>query len=287
MAIDLGNGNDNFTVTNAAGESVRGFGGNDTLTGGSGRDALNGNEGDDILFGTGNDTLYGGQGNDALLANDNGSGDVLYGGKGVDVLIGSQAGGTLAFGGKGSDVIYGAGPRAILFGDLGDDVIFSKGNSSLAGGSFVYNPAINDGNDTLVGGFDNQVLAGDTGNNTYLFQNVVSRTLNGRTVLEGGYGGVDAIQRFQLGDNGYKDVILLTNLVSGDTVTISDQNSPNSITGSVISITGSVQNVIDVELIGISSLLTSNSNSIFVNGNVLDFSKGSFDAGSNVFTYRV
>ncbi len=289
MAIDLGNGNDNFTVTNAGGESVRGFGGSDTLIGGPGNDTLSGNEGDDIIVGSGNDFLSGGQGNDAVIASNSATGDVLYGNKGTDILIGSAAGGVLMFGGKGNDLIYAgeidtvtSAGGDLIFGDLGDDLIFSNGNGTLTGGGVASFPDINDGNDTLVGGFGNQLLASSSGEDTFLFQSAVSRVIGGRTVLEGGYGGQDVIRNFKSGGTG-NDKIVFRDLVSGDTVKIADLGA----NGSAISLSGSVPGLIIVEGTALSNLLTSGNNDITVNGTVIDFSNGSFDASTNLFTYVI
>ncbi|WP_262272216.1 calcium-binding protein [Microvirga yunnanensis] len=104
MAV-LGDGNNEYTITNPLGEQVNAGKGDDTVTGGLGDDHLNGQQGDDTLYGEGgNDELNGGPGDDIL---DGGDGDdILIGAEGVDVITG----------GAGDDIMDGAeGPNQFVF----------------------------------------------------------------------------------------------------------------------------------------------------------------------------
>ncbi len=87
--VNAGSGDDSVTVAKDVRVPVtmRGGGGNDTLTGGAGPDKLLGGEGDDRLVGNGGpDLLYGGPGNDKILGG--WSNDLLRGGPGEDLLAG-------------------------------------------------------------------------------------------------------------------------------------------------------------------------------------------------------
>ncbi|WP_051797430.1 calcium-binding protein [Catenuloplanes japonicus] len=89
LTLDLGDGNDLFSSTLAAGVVVHGGPGNDRLTGGDGPDSLYGDAGDDYLDGrAGDDWLYGGDGDDELHG---GLGaDELDGGPGRNILDGGN-----------------------------------------------------------------------------------------------------------------------------------------------------------------------------------------------------
>jgi Ca2+-binding RTX toxin-like protein len=292
MAIILGtSGPDNFTASSSSGDDYRGFGGNDTITGGPGIDTLNGNLGDDIMHGSGNDGVFGGQGNDLVVGSSQAGNDTLYGNKGEDILIASDFtgffGGNLMFGGQGNDRMYAVAGTSgnvngeLMFGDLGDDLLFSNGNDTLVGGGVASDPGGNDGSDTLLGGFGNQLLIGGTGNDFYLFQRGVSRSIAGGLFTEGGYGGQDVIRGFELGTN--RDVIDLFDLASGDGINITELNG----TSAVIALFGSLPGVIVVEDVRLSNLLSPGSNNLNVNGVFVNLSNGSFDSGRNVFTYQV
>ncbi|MEL6492585.1 MAG: hypothetical protein AAFQ95_21770 [Cyanobacteria bacterium J06621_3] len=88
-------------------ESIRGFGGNDTLMGLAGDDLLQGGDGNDTLMGgTGNDTLFGESRlslGDLSGLNETGD-DLLFGGDGDDELDGGVGDDTLV-GGAGNDTL--------------------------------------------------------------------------------------------------------------------------------------------------------------------------------------
>ena len=68
-------------------DTIRGLGGNDSISHGYGDDVVYGGDGDDDVFpDSGNDVIYGGPGNDKLDSGDDG-GDKLYCGAGRDKYI--------------------------------------------------------------------------------------------------------------------------------------------------------------------------------------------------------
>jgi Ca2+-binding RTX toxin-like protein len=108
-AIDPGVGSNDDTI--------RAFGGNDTVDGGAGDDLLQLGTGDDTgLGGAGNDTIEGGAGNDSLI------------------------------GGLGDDTLSGGADDDTLNGQIGDDLL--SGND----GSDTFELEDDYGNDTVVGG---------------------------------------------------------------------------------------------------------------------------------------
>ena len=117
-------GPDRLVVSTAAGGTLRGLEGPDSLLGGAGPDRLFG--------GTGADALYGGAGDDAL---DGGSGDdELVGEAGSDHLSGGFGHDTVD-GGPGGDALdAGAGPDTVLGGDGADVVHGGSGADEIDGG---------------------------------------------------------------------------------------------------------------------------------------------------------
>lgn len=112
------------------------------LDGTDARDRIVGSFGNDLIDGGArNDTLFGGSGD-----------DIIHGGSGQDFL----------YGGHGNDTIYadsGVGDK--LYGNQGDDLLI--GGSSA---DFIYG---GDGADEIQGNGGDDVLAGDDGNDTYVF----------------------------------------------------------------------------------------------------------------------
>ena len=112
------------------GDTIYGYGGDDTLYGTSDRDFIYGGSGDDTLYGGANrdylygggddDTLYGGSGRDSLLGDE--GDDTLYGGEGDDTL----------YGGDDNDTLYGGGGSDILYGNEGADVFVLNTDDSGA-----------------------------------------------------------------------------------------------------------------------------------------------------------
>jgi len=158
-------------------ETVKGGGGDDSLTGGAGSQTISGGPGADTLAGgAGDDILNGDAGDDRFDAGSGADGaDVLNGGAGIDtadysarqmaitVAIDAQAGdGQLGendrvatdvenlLGGDGNDRLTGSSAANLLVGGAGDDVLGGgDGNDTLRG---------NDGDDSMSGGNGNDVL---------------------------------------------------------------------------------------------------------------------------------
>lgn len=155
-------GDDVIIGMNLIGQTIRGRGGNDTVTAGSGDDTVFGGTGDDWLIGgagddllrggRGSDTLEGGEGNDTLSG---GPGDDRrVGGPGDDLLWGRDGNDTLD-GGEGDDTLSGGAGDDWLMGGPGDDLLRGRsGNDLLEGG---------EGNDTLLGGTSDNLLLGGPG----------------------------------------------------------------------------------------------------------------------------
>ncbi|MEW2911201.1 M10 family metallopeptidase [Leisingera sp. JC11] len=163
-----GSGNDVITG-NAADNTLRGEGGDDTITGGTGNDLIYGNTENDHLSGQdGNDTLWGGYGD-----------DTVFGGGGSDELRGNAGNDTMK-GGTGDDILHGSSGNDHLSGNDQDDSLFGgSGDDTLFGGT---------GNDELTGGDDNDMLTGGSGADT-LYGASGRDTLigsSGNDVLDGG-----------------------------------------------------------------------------------------------------
>ncbi|MFB2881044.1 calcium-binding protein [Floridanema aerugineum] len=169
----------------AAGDTVLGLTGNDTITAPSNTE-VNGNQGNDVLIGGGTGvTLFGGQGSDTLRSvsssvlygdKDNDSlfsvfADTLYGNLGNDTIV--VAANSAAFGGQGNDLIEAVSSGAVgatLAGDKGDDIIkgAGTGGSKLYGDDVTITLTGEDGagkdsiwaygNDTAYGGGGNDSL---------------------------------------------------------------------------------------------------------------------------------
>lgn len=120
---------DDVIVGTAAGDVIRGGGGNDRIVGRGGDDLLCGEDGADVLLGgAGDDTLVGGPGNDRL---DGGSGaDVLDGGDGDDVVKGG-AGKDDLDGGNGADELHGGANADVLRGGAGIDSLDGGGSDDF------------------------------------------------------------------------------------------------------------------------------------------------------------
>ena len=102
-------------VPSAAGDAIRGAGGDDRLRGLGGDDCLYGNRGDDRLRGDGDhDRLSGGRGH-----------DILRGGAGND-RIRAGTGRDRAVGGSGSDFISGGAGRDRIGAGRGNDAVVSR-----------------------------------------------------------------------------------------------------------------------------------------------------------------
>jgi len=156
------NGNDTINAStnvdpdgdtiNDSGQTINGFGGNDTITAGAGNDTING--------GTHYDTIFAGDGDD-VVAGDNGR-DTVYLGNGNDIFNDNTQTGThsldTVYGGNGNDTINGGGGDDTFYGEAGDDLIYGGvGNDTIYGGTQY---------DTIYAGAGNDVVAGDNGRDT-------------------------------------------------------------------------------------------------------------------------
>ncbi|MCY4592105.1 MAG: calcium-binding protein [Alphaproteobacteria bacterium] len=152
---------------NYGNDSVKGMGGDDTLTGdagagqdtdGASHDFINGNMGDDsINGGQGNDTLRGGADDDMV---DGGAGnDMVYGDKGNDTLMGG-AGDDMMHGGDGHDSLEGGGGGDTMRGGMGHDRL-----EGGAGNDMIYGDK---GNDDILGGAGNDMLYGGEGTDSIM-----------------------------------------------------------------------------------------------------------------------
>lgn len=122
-----GNAADNWIASTDPRGTLRGLGGDDSLTAGMGAGGytLDGGLGNDVLNGAnGPDTLRGGSGNDVLGGGNNN--DTLSGGSGNDILRG----------GTGNDVLWGGTGADRLAGNEGRDTfLFRSADESPASGS--------------------------------------------------------------------------------------------------------------------------------------------------------
>ena len=194
-------------------EDVIGTDYDDTIYGNLLSNNLEGGKGDDVLVGFGGaDFLYGGLGDDQLFGNagedflDGEEGeDALFGGAGNDTLIGGTEADQLS-GDAGDDLLQGMHGDDILEGGVGNDELRGgDGNDLLLGG---------EGNDTLLGeadddilnaGYhsdDTSVLDGGTGDDQYLFQNVIDAALSPHLLTTlADASGEDLLDFSQLTDN--------------------------------------------------------------------------------------
>jgi|GEM_PF-1966974 len=272
MALIVGNTAANNTgdvlsALSTSGDEVRGLSGNDTIYGGPGRDTLNGNEDNDILFGgsttgtaSGNDSIFGGSGSDTVVGSQFGfGGDSLNGNKGDDIVIASAFGGDRLFGGQDQDKIYGSSNPGsdTLIGNLGDDSLYAG-----VGGDRLFGE---DGADALYGSIGSEVMTGGSGADDFVFQPVVTKTIAGINVTEGGYGGTDTITDFNTSNGGQSDIIDLKLLDFSTSVTAAAQGSDVLITvsgstndGTAVNQKILVQNQTVLGVVGV--------NSVFVNG---------------------
>jgi Ca2+-binding RTX toxin-like protein len=180
-------GNDILKGDHAAGDTIYGLGGNDTITVVSGTNFLYGGDGNDRIFGgTGSDQLNGGNGDDFM---DGGAGFdyAVYSdatsavtvdlaittaqftfGSGTDTLVNIEG----LYGSAFNDTLFGNAGNNTIFGLDGNDVIDGRaGDDTLDGGA---------GNDTLLGGLGNDVITSDDSG------------IAGNDIVDGG-AGVDTL----------------------------------------------------------------------------------------------
>jgi len=222
-SITAGGGND--TITNAGkGNDVILLGaGDDTVTdAGEGNDSIVGGDGNDTVTtaGAGDDTLDGGEGNDNLTAGD--GNDSLIGGAGNDTLS-DGAGNDNVSGGDGNDTITIATGVDTVDGGAGNDSITISGlgtGDSITGG---------DGTDTLT------IVNSSTATLVPSFTSIESAVVRTSTAFN--LNLTDATDKTSLKaytisatDNAGHNVSL-TNIASGSTVTLTDDNSRDGTSG--------------------------------------------------------
>jgi hypothetical protein len=191
--VNGGAGNDLLHGSDAWGDEISGFAGQDTLVGLRGDDMLFGADGHDLLRGgRGEDMLYGGRGNDSLMG---GTGpDDLWGGGGSDTALyaGAAAGvtvaldGSLAGGGEAAgdqfwsiegltgsshaDRLRGDGAANTVRGGSGADVLEGgAGNDTLIGDLEA---------DSLIGGAGQDALTGGFGRDDFVFSTVADSAID-------------------------------------------------------------------------------------------------------------
>ncbi len=184
-----GNAGANQLISLEGNDTLDGGDGNDTLDGGSDNDQLSGGLGfDSLIGGTGNDTLRGGEQADTLLGGD--GDDYINAGKGTDSVDG----------GAGNDTLIGALGNDVLIGGAGVDTADYSGSTDavvvdlritvaqqVSAGSGIDTLSLVE---NLTGSNFNDLLIGDTGNNT-LIGLLGNDTLTGDTgfdLLDGGAG---------------------------------------------------------------------------------------------------
>ena len=158
-----GNDNNNTLVGGNKADTLIGAGGSDVLKGGAGNDYLYGGPGMDILDGgNGNDTLSGEDGNDVLSP---GLGyDYVDGGNGTDIVI------------CVGDPVSGQGAYINLKQNV--SICSSESIATLMSIEGAYGSMYND---TLIGNDEDNVLAGQAGNDTITAS-------SGYDILRGGPG---------------------------------------------------------------------------------------------------
>lgn len=200
--------NANGLIGSQGDDTIRGFGGNDTLWGNGAftYDIIEGGSGDDVIYQAspgftspgwvaaygqaGNDTLHGGQ-----------SGDILDGGEGDDRIVGNLDGDNntdndVINGGAGNDTLIGGGGRDTIYGDDGNDLIENaagafQGTAFRGIGGVIYGGSGNDriGWDTNFSVMDIVSIYGEAGDD-------IIRREGERSYIDGGEGADTIIAGF-------------------------------------------------------------------------------------------
>lgn len=197
----------------AGNDTLNGYGGNDSLTDMAGNNILNGGDGDDALTaGTGNDTFMGGAGADSVT--DDGGDNTIDSGAGNDyVLIHNGTGTNIINTGDGDDTVQASyNADNTLNGGTGNDFLLVD----RTGGSPLYH-------NTFIGGLGNDQLFGSASTDTYLF----NRGDGSDTVNDYDYGaqGANDTLSFGTGINPL-DLVFSRN---GDHLKLSVHNSTDSV----------------------------------------------------------
>lgn len=133
---------------------------NDLIYAWGGDDTVYAEGGNDIIYGgNGIDRIFGGEGDDRIYGGD--GGDLLDGGNGDDYVSGQQSATAAAgldqiIGGAGNDILHSGVGIDKLSGESGDDFIFGEEETD----AFTHG---GDGNDVIDGGVGGDVLWGDDG----------------------------------------------------------------------------------------------------------------------------
>jgi Ca2+-binding RTX toxin-like protein len=206
-------------------DDLRGLGGNDLISGNAGDDRLDGGAGNDVLDGgPGQDTLIGGSGNDRLFGG--GDRDWFRPGTGFDTIVAGSGRDTLDY----SDLPSISGGYHI---DIGDGVLRNRSTNAVIDRfeSIELFIASNHGDlitgrangDTYYSGRGNDVFRGDSGPDTYVFDN---RNPFGRDeILDFDYSDEIRLRAFaDLGPDGVYDMDrsgeFEVSIASGGTATI-------------------------------------------------------------------
>ena len=149
-SVWLGSGDDSYSGSGTVTGTVRGEGGNDSLTGGAGMDRIDGGSGNDLIEGGGGndlldggdgiDTVSGGEGDDTIALSAGGSGSSLAGDDGTDRLVVNGAASVGALSGF-EQLELGAGAALTLTGAQFAGGLAS--NAAITGiGSLIVNMAV-------------------------------------------------------------------------------------------------------------------------------------------------
>lgn len=269
--INAGASTANMTVTGAAGIPKAGQADVDTvntITTGEGNDKVTGGEYiDNITTNAGNDTVVAGAGRDTVAAGE--GNNSVDGGAGNDTIT-AGAGNDVVIGGAGDDNIsVGAGNDSVDGGDGNDTIVTGAGNDTVLGGAGDDSIDVGAGTDSIEAGAGNDTITMDglgvndvvnagEGTDSLTVTNASTAAIPGQLIgLEAitvktstsfNLDLTDATDKTSLKsytifstDGATADNVDLTNVASGATVTISDDNSKD--TGAATDDTGDIGNV--------------------------------------------
>ncbi len=226
-------GNDNFSTGSGA-DTVTGGAGNDTASLGAGADVFTGGTGNDTVSDAGADadSLDMGDGDDRVTTAGAGA-DTLLGGAGNDYLDGGADDDRID-GGAGNDtLIDGAGNDVVLGGDGNDTITISTGTDSVdagAGNDTISITGLSAG-DTIDGGAGTDSLSVTNSSTSAIAPNVTgieSMTISTSDNLTLDLAGLTdtTLKAFTVSATDAATV-KITSVLSGTTVTISDDLTPD------------------------------------------------------------